>query len=96
LSKRSLQLLLTSVERSCIVLFMPTYEDFSDCRLDKSPVSFKARLSEDIETVRYHYVRLWKEISKDIKRGLRKPKSGRRYVANLSEHQAAFLKSDRL
>lgn len=45
---------------------------------------------EDFSTFTYHFRRLLKEIFKDVKRGMRKPESGKRYIADMTEHQASY------
>ena len=43
------------------------------------------------ETFKFHYVRLFKTLKKDVLRGCRKPQTGRRYIAPLTTEERHFL-----
>jgi hypothetical protein len=63
----------------------------TDLLLDVPTQTLREAFLENSETIRYHYVRLFKMILAEIKRGMRKPKEGYRYIAPLSFHQEVFL-----
>lgn len=62
------------------------------CQLSNLPApTLRQSFKEDFTTLSYHYRRLFKMMLADVRKGLKKPSSGKRTVAPLSEHQANYL-----
>lgn len=53
--------------------------------------TIRQTLKEDLVTISYHYVRLFKMMYADVRKGLKKPASGKRTIAPLSDHQRNYL-----
>lgn len=72
---------------------MSTYEDFSNCRLERTPDECRETFVQAVRIFLFHYTRLFRTMREDWKRGMRKPKDGgRRRLHPLDAHEIAFLR----